>query len=57
MLLDRNSDRWLGIAKAYAAKGEREDLFQEMLMQIWKSLARHEGRSSPIRGLTESLST
>ncbi|MDA8563331.1 sigma-70 family RNA polymerase sigma factor [Mariniblastus sp.] len=46
MLLDRNSDRWLGIAKAYAAKGEREDLFQEMLMQIWKSLARHEGRSS-----------
>lgn len=46
MLLERNSARWFGIAKAYAAQGDQEDLFQEMLMQIWKSLARHEGRSS-----------
>lgn len=46
MLLERNDARWFGIAKAYAAQGEREDLFQEILMQIWKSLARHEGRSS-----------
>ena len=46
LLLERNGDRWLGIAKAYATREECEDLFQEMLMQIWKSLARHEGRSS-----------
>ncbi len=45
-LFDRNHARWTGIARAYAANGEREDLLQEIMMQVWKSLGRFKGRSS-----------
>src|SRR5688572_28498099 len=37
-LLDRNYPRWMGIARCYAAPGAREDLMQEISMQVWKSL-------------------
>ena len=37
-LFDRNSGRWSGIARCYAVPTERDDLLQEMLLQIWRSL-------------------
>ena len=37
-LFDRNCGRWNGIARCYAAPTERDDLLQEMLLQIWRSL-------------------
>ena len=42
MLLERNSIRLLGIARVHATVGDREDLFQEMLMQTWRSLGIHQ---------------
>jgi RNA polymerase sigma-70 factor (ECF subfamily) len=45
-LFERNHARWTGISRAYAADGEREDLLQEIMMQVWRSLPRFEGRSS-----------
>ena len=45
-LLQRNHARWAGIARSYASIAEREDLLQEILMQVWKSLAGFSGRSS-----------
>ena len=45
-LLQRNHARWTGIARSYASIAEREDLLQEILMQVWKSLAGFSGRSS-----------
>jgi RNA polymerase sigma-70 factor, ECF subfamily len=44
-LLDRNYPRWLGIARCYAAPDAREDLMQEISMQVWKSLDHFAGRS------------
>ena len=37
-LLRANHGRWRGIARAYARQ-DAEDLFQEILLQIWRSLA------------------
>ena len=37
-LFDRNCGRWSGIARCYAAPEDRDDLLQEMLLQIWRSL-------------------
>lgn len=37
-LSDRNCGRWNGIARCYAAPEERDDLLQEMHLQIWRSL-------------------
>lgn len=37
-LFDRNCGRWSGIARCYAVPTERDDLLQEMLLQIWRSL-------------------
>jgi len=35
----------MGIARCYAAPGAREDLMQEISMQVWKSLDQFAGRS------------
>ena len=37
-LFDRNCGRWNGIARCYAVPTERDDLLQEILLQIWRSL-------------------
>ena len=37
-LCDRNGGRWQGIARCYASPAQRDDLLQEMLLQIWRSL-------------------
>jgi RNA polymerase sigma-70 factor, ECF subfamily len=44
-LLDRNYPRWSGIARYYAAPDAREDLMQEIALQVWKSLERFESLS------------
>lgn len=44
-LLNRNCGRLAGIAHAYAG-ADADDLLQEILLQIWRSLASFEGRSS-----------
>jgi RNA polymerase sigma-70 factor (ECF subfamily) len=36
-LLKANYGRWRGIARAYAGK-DAEDLFQEILLQVWRAL-------------------
>lgn len=45
-LLERNHTRWQGIARCYANTGDRDDLVQEIMMQVWKNLDRFESRSS-----------
>lgn len=44
-MLEENCARWAGIARAYAAGTDREDLLQEILLQVWKALPQFEGRS------------
>lgn len=44
-LAERNLARWTGIARAYAVDRDRDDLMQEMMMQVWKSMDGFEGRS------------
>jgi RNA polymerase sigma-70 factor (ECF subfamily) len=44
-LFERNHPRWTGVARAYAHASESEDLLQEIVMQVWRSLASFEGRS------------
>ena len=36
----------MGIVRSYARGADENDLFQEMLLQIWKGLPGFEGRSS-----------
>lgn len=45
-LLERSHGRWAGIARAYAEASDRDDLVQEIALQIWQSLDRFTGRSS-----------
>lgn len=45
-LIDRSLGRWKGIARCYARDGEREDLVQEIMMQVWKNLDSFTQRSS-----------
>jgi len=45
-LLERSHARWAGIARAYAEVPDRDDLVQEIAMQVWQSLDRFAGRSS-----------
>ena len=45
-LLERSHARWAGIARAYAQPSERDDLLQEIALQVWQSLERFTGRSS-----------
>ncbi|MEZ5939949.1 MAG: sigma-70 family RNA polymerase sigma factor [Planctomycetaceae bacterium] len=44
-LLERNVARWEGIVRSYALPSEREDLFQQIALQVWKSLDQFNGRS------------
>src|SRR4051812_7930864 len=45
-LLERSHARWAGIARAYAAAQDRNDLLQEIALQVWQNLDRFAGRSS-----------
>lgn len=45
-LLERSHARWAGIARAYAEACDRDDLVQEIALQVWQSLDRFAGRSS-----------
>jgi RNA polymerase sigma-70 factor (ECF subfamily) len=42
-----NQRRILAITRSYAPADERRDLFQEILLQMWKGLDGFEGRSAP----------
>jgi RNA polymerase sigma-70 factor, ECF subfamily len=44
-LLKANYGRWQGIARVYAGK-DAEDLFQEILLQVWRALATFRGESA-----------
>lgn len=44
-MLQENIGRLQRVARSYAAEGESEDLLQDMLMQIWRSLPGFDGRS------------
>lgn len=44
-LLEKNCARWAGIARAYAVGADREDLLQEIMLQVWRALPKFEGRS------------
>ena len=45
-LLERSHARWAGIARAYAEAQDRNDLVQEIALQVWQNLDRFTGRSS-----------
>ncbi len=45
-LLERNHARWTGIVRSYADDRDRDDLLQEIMMQVWRSLGGFGGRSS-----------
>jgi RNA polymerase sigma-70 factor (ECF subfamily) len=45
-LVERNRRRLEGIARSYAPGSDWEDLYQECLVQLWKSLPDFAGRSS-----------
>jgi RNA polymerase sigma-70 factor (ECF subfamily) len=44
--LENNKRRLAAIARSYASADDQEDLFQEMLLQIWKSLDSFAGRAA-----------
>ena len=44
-LLKANHGRWRGIARVYGRQ-DAEDLFQEILLQVWRSLARFRDESA-----------
>ena len=46
-IVQRTRARFARIARAYAPGADAQDLYQEILLQIWKSLDRFEGRSQP----------
>jgi len=45
-LLERSHACWAGIARAYATMSDRDDLLQEIALQVWKNLDQFTGRSS-----------
>jgi RNA polymerase sigma-70 factor, ECF subfamily len=45
-LTERNLVRWTGIARAYSHGQDLDDLMQEIMLQIWKSLESFENRSN-----------
>lgn len=45
-LLERSHARWVGIARAYARPEDRDDLLQEIALQVWRSLESFEEASS-----------
>jgi len=46
-LVRTNERRIYAIARSFAHPGERQDLCQEILMQLWKGLGSFQGRSAP----------
>ncbi len=46
-IVEANQRRILAIARSYACPGESQDLFQEILLQMWRGLDGFEGRSAP----------
>jgi RNA polymerase sigma-70 factor (ECF subfamily) len=46
-MLEAVRPRLVRIARAYAAGDAAQDLYQDILLQIWKSLDHFEGRSQP----------
>jgi RNA polymerase sigma-70 factor, ECF subfamily len=46
-LLAQNEERFNFIAQQYASTSEVQDLYQDILYQIWKNLDRFDGRSAP----------
>lgn len=44
-LFDRNQVRWIGIARCYAPVEERDDLLQEISLQVWRSLKTFQQRA------------
>lgn len=45
-LLLHSHPRWVGIARAYAGPSDRDDLLQEIALQVWKSLPDFRGSST-----------
>jgi RNA polymerase sigma-70 factor, ECF subfamily len=46
-VLAQNKGRFLFIARQYASISEAQDLYQEIVYQLWEGLNRFEGRSTP----------
>jgi RNA polymerase sigma-70 factor (ECF subfamily) len=44
-LLDRNYPKWIGIARTYASTSDRDDLLQEILVQVWRAAKTFRGDS------------
>jgi RNA polymerase sigma-70 factor (ECF subfamily) len=45
-ILESNKRRLAALARSYASPNDFDDLYQEMLLQIWKSLDSFEGRAA-----------
>ncbi len=46
-IVEANRRRLQGVARSFAAASDRDDLYQEMLLQLWRSFDSFGGRSSP----------
>jgi RNA polymerase sigma-70 factor, ECF subfamily len=46
-VVEPNRRRLQGLARSFAAASDRDDLYQEMLLQVWRGLDGFAGRSSP----------
>ena len=46
-ILGKNDLRLRKIARKYAAADDFQDLYQEILLQLWRSLGKYEGRAQP----------
>ena len=46
-IVEPNRRRLQGLARSFATGADRDDLYQEMLLQIWRSLDGFAGRSNP----------
>jgi RNA polymerase sigma-70 factor, ECF subfamily len=46
-ILQTNDVRFRRIARKYAAADDTQDLYQEILLQLWRSLGKYEGRARP----------
>ncbi len=45
-LLQQNRHRFIAIANAYARHDDRDDLLQEILLQIWRGLSSYRGQAA-----------
>jgi RNA polymerase sigma-70 factor, ECF subfamily len=46
-IYDSSARRWRSLARGFARGAEQDDLFQEILLQIWRSLASFKGDARP----------